>query len=203
MLHPLRLQDLHTSADGTLHHAQLQSLPPDVQDHSLGSTQLASIPPDHNHAIYQRYLDAASPAQHHQLQPQHSFAHNAGLSHAHAGFQNVPPTGYSYPHFVERYGLIQEPPQRIQAPSTLPEPIHHPPPQLPHHAHRSGRPIEYVQTYEADDTPVTNHGQFEGLKLIANPPNLAEWRAKLFNVDDTITLTEDEYACAAFLNVRL
>ena len=30
-------------------------------------------------------------------------------------------------------------------------------------------------------------------KIVENPPNLAEWRQKLFNVDDMITLTEEEY----------
>jgi hypothetical protein len=41
---------------------------------------------------------------------------------------------------------------------------------------------------------VSNHGQFEGLRLLSDPPDLATWREKLFHVDDTITLTEDEYA---------
>lgn len=40
---------------------------------------------------------------------------------------------------------------------------------------------------------LAKHGQFEGLRLIVNPPDLEEWRNKLFSVDDTITLTEDEY----------
>lgn len=35
-------------------------------------------------------------------------------------------------------------------------------------------------------------GHFGGLKLIPNPPNLQKWREKLFNVEDTITLTEEE-----------
>ena len=34
---------------------------------------------------------------------------------------------------------------------------------------------------------------FSNLKLIANPPDLERWRERLFNVDDTITLTEEEY----------
>jgi glutathione S-transferase len=29
-------------------------------------------------------------------------------------------------------------------------------------------------------------------KIVENPPNLAEWRQKLFNVDDMITLSEEE-----------
>ena len=36
-------------------------------------------------------------------------------------------------------------------------------------------------------------GHFGGLKMIENPPNLQEWRERLFNVNDTITLTEQEF----------
>ena len=35
-----------------------------------------------------------------------------------------------------------------------------------------------------------NH--FHGMKAILNPPNLQEWREKLFSVDEEIVLTEDE-----------
>lgn len=30
-------------------------------------------------------------------------------------------------------------------------------------------------------------------KIVVDPPNLAEWRQKLFNVDEMITLSEEEY----------
>lgn len=30
------------------------------------------------------------------------------------------------------------------------------------------------------------------MKFVPNPPNLDEWRTRLFNVDDIITLTEEE-----------
>jgi hypothetical protein len=33
-------------------------------------------------------------------------------------------------------------------------------------------------------------------KLVVDPPNLDEWRQKLFNVDDVITLSEEEYVHA-------
>ena len=36
------------------------------------------------------------------------------------------------------------------------------------------------------------HSHFGTLKLIENPPELEQWRDRLFNVDETITLTEDE-----------
>ena len=38
----------------------------------------------------------------------------------------------------------------------------------------------------------TTEGHFNNLKVIPNPPNLEEWRRRLFDVDDIITLTEDE-----------
>ena len=31
------------------------------------------------------------------------------------------------------------------------------------------------------------------MKMVADPPNLKEWRQKLFNVNETIVLTEDQY----------
>ena len=36
-------------------------------------------------------------------------------------------------------------------------------------------------------------GHFSNMKAIPNPPNLQAWRERLFDVDETITLTEDEY----------
>ena len=40
----------------------------------------------------------------------------------------------------------------------------------------------------------TTEGHFGNLKLVPNPPNLEEWRKRLFEVNELITLTEDEYA---------
>lgn len=33
-----------------------------------------------------------------------------------------------------------------------------------------------------------------GLKIVPNPPDLNAWRERLFNVDEPITLTEEQYA---------
>jgi hypothetical protein len=35
-------------------------------------------------------------------------------------------------------------------------------------------------------------GHFGGMRVVPNPPDLQQWREKLFNVDEMITLTEDE-----------
>lgn len=53
--------------------------------------------------------------------------------------------------------------------------------------------------HELDLRPVpvteggTTAGHFSDLKMVPNPPNLEEWRQKLFDVDETIALTEEEY----------
>ena len=45
----------------------------------------------------------------------------------------------------------------------------------------------------SNDLSFGNHSQFKGLKLIPNPPHLDEWRQQLFDVDETITLTEEQF----------
>lgn len=39
----------------------------------------------------------------------------------------------------------------------------------------------------------TTDGHFSNLKMIPDPPNLEQWRKRLFDLDDTVTMTEDEY----------
>lgn len=36
-------------------------------------------------------------------------------------------------------------------------------------------------------------GHFGSMKIVPNPPNIDAWRERLFNVDEPITLTEEEY----------
>lgn len=43
-----------------------------------------------------------------------------------------------------------------------------------------------------------SNGQLSG-KLVADPPDLEAWREKLFNVDETILLTHEEYDTFDFL----
>lgn len=40
-------------------------------------------------------------------------------------------------------------------------------------------------------------GQLQGMKLIPNPPDLEYWRERLFNVDEVITMTEEQYVVSA------
>jgi hypothetical protein len=193
-LHPIRtlpLQALHQSPDGSLHH-HLQSLPPGLQN-------LDAIAPDPSDGIFHRYLAGNASQQQHALHAPHPFGHHSGLPHPQNQFHGLQPS--AYPHAGNRFNVIAAPPQQFQAP---PAPPPQPVPQRPRQISKRIPELEpqpdVVPPQEADDAPVTsNHGQFEGLKLIADPPNLEEWREKLFHVDDTITLTEDEYVlCLQF-----
>jgi len=38
----------------------------------------------------------------------------------------------------------------------------------------------------------TTEGHFSNMKLVPDPPHLEEWRQRLFDINETITLTEDE-----------
>lgn len=209
-IHPLRIQPaaleaLHHSPDGSTLHQHLQSLPPGLQS-------LDAISPDPSDGLFQRYLSNAQVASQvtshapHALNAPNPFEHDAGLPHAQNQFQAIPPSGYQHP--VARFNLIPAPPhptqQHIQAPPPPSQQIAQQPPRIQQRLPDIEPQTEFVQPQaqsqsqsqgqnQDDDAPVTNHGQFEGLKLIPNPPNLDEWRDKLFHVDDTITLTEDEY----------
>lgn len=48
------------------------------------------------------------------------------------------------------------------------------------------------QAPEVEEHAAKSAGHLKGLKRIPDPPDLAAWRQKLFNVDDTIVLTEDQ-----------
>ena len=54
-----------------------------------------------------------------------------------------------------------------------------------------------MQIPDQEDTIFKSDGQFEGLKIIPHPPDLQAWRGRLFNVDDTIVLTEDQWVFQA------
>lgn len=45
---------------------------------------------------------------------------------------------------------------------------------------------------EGDGVVVKSDGQFEGLKLIPNPPDLECWRQRLFAVDEMVLLSEEQ-----------
>jgi hypothetical protein len=83
-----------------------------------------------------------------------------------------------------------------------------PVPQLSDALHGAGRHAMSQMPADADlFPPVENagshrgHGPLENMRLVVDPPNLHEWRQRLFDVNETITMTEDEYACSLALSV--
>jgi glutathione S-transferase len=199
-----------------LHHLQppplhLHTVPQDLQS-------LDGIPPEANEAFFQQryahHLNAPSPHalhfQGHAL-PAHTQSPFSPFTGAPGGYGrtfdlNAPPPQQQpvlpQQPLVQHQTLartpirahapsIQRVPRPVQELEPRPEFIHTQTPvslipQVPTHVQAQ------VQPPETEQTPFSNHGQFEGLKLIPTPPDLDAWREKLFHVDDTITLTEEE-----------
>ena len=63
---------------------------------------------------------------------------------------------------------------------------------------RIQRDYPELQSAPAADGSKKKDGHFANAKSIPNPPNLLNWRERLFHVDETITLSEDEYAICNF-----
>lgn len=183
----------------TSHQLPLHLQPSALHLHSIppGLQSLESISPEANEAFFQqRYAHLHGGPGQHAL---HFQGH--GLQQGQSPFPPFP-GGAGYGRAFE---LSAPPQQHASVPGPPPQaraqvqasPISRPPPQIPDLEPRndfvqSQAPVQ-IQTQDTEGTPVSNHGQFEGLRLIPNPPDLESWREKLFHVDDTITLTEDEY----------
>ena len=71
--------------------------------------------------------------------------------------------------------------------------------QLSHHNYlqhdaleRIGQENDLMQMTPSASGQGKKDGHFADLKMIPDPPDLQSWRERLFHVDDTITLSEDE-----------
>lgn len=53
----------------------------------------------------------------------------------------------------------------------------------------------------ADGSDQKSNGHLS-TKVVVDPPNLAEWRQKLFNVDEMITLSDDEYVTPDYRKIQ-
>ena len=78
--------------------------------------------------------------------------------------------------------------------SPLQQPPSQPPSQSLPRPETMGRPQNDTETRPAPVRNVGNtDGHFSNLKSIPNPPDLEQWRKKLFDVDELVTMTEDQY----------
>jgi hypothetical protein len=83
-------------------------------------------------------------------------------------------------------------------------PHHHLPSQPQTHPEALGRLHNELDTQPAllRDGGSTE-GHFSNLKMVPNPPDLEHWRKKLFDVDELITMTEDQYDRSTFCCKKL
>jgi glutathione S-transferase len=172
----------------------MQQQPPQLQP---GALQQAS---DDGGSLYVPQPNAAF-HQHHQHQQQQQQHYALGAPPQPLHFDE------HYASFPPAYPQAANPPfaltGALHTPRVPQRPLHHISPSLqpapPQHDHAPQSyahvppPAQPPQASPQDKSPFANHGQFQGLKLIADPPNLDEWRARLFSVDETITLTQDEF----------
>lgn len=98
-----------------------------------------------------------------------------------------------------------------------PFPGHHAPPLQ--HQYTSQTPLRQQEVTlqplmplfsgSAQSTPVRHDREessgtdFKGLKIVPDPPDLQEWRERLFNVEDTIVLSEEECAHHSLYSLTL
>ncbi|KAJ4296472.1 hypothetical protein N0V90_006517 [Kalmusia sp. IMI 367209] len=178
-----------------LHHLPPQAL--HLHQITPGLQPLEDISPQANEAFFQhRYAQQLQGSNPHTLHFQgHGLQQGGqppfeGFPGGYARFELNPPNPPPPPPQHQ----IQGPPPRAPVASQIQRPPHlHDLEQRNAFVQPQGQPEVQEQPQEGDDAPVSNHGQFEGLKLIPTPPDLDAWRAKLFHVDDTITLNEEEF----------
>jgi len=72
------------------------------------------------------------------------------------------------------------------------EPVTQPPAAATRETPSRNVPVPAVNPQPAEETTFST-SNFEGLKIVADPPNLQQWRERLFEVDMLMVLTEDEY----------
>lgn len=174
------------------HHFSSQHI---VNDDSLFNAQPHHNPnhnPNHNHPslVSQLDLDPTNPFQFNpHLDSQHSLQHLQQRN----TFEQRPP-----PRFLEITSHVPSDPQQSNSfarGGQFGVLTSHP--QLPSQPQSHQEALGRLQN-EIDLRPVpiqdggTTEGHFSNLKLVPNPPNLDEWRKRLFDVDELITLTEDE-----------
>ncbi|KAI0448334.1 hypothetical protein F5B21DRAFT_510260 [Xylaria acuta] len=204
-------EDHHLPLSHDVHHHSSQPTPP----HAFRISALPSHPSldlsmDAHDPVFQHHLRRLNPLSdipalhpdfahaHAHHSPQDSFERDqpppsAPSAHLHPPHphprphhtapSSLPP--HSGPSSQQRFGLLA-PNIPISQPSSIPQIS----PEEDVFAARSGPPsLVAVSEPPAEQRP---HGQLVN-RIVIDPPNLVAWREKLFNVDDTITLTNDEF----------
>jgi glutathione S-transferase len=164
---PNAYRALQPQASQAIHHAQ-----PHLAHHTLASQSgldLSGL--DENDAVFHPELHRIQTAPHQVYHSPNGYGHNHGARLMH-------PQASGSPHTPQQHGgstqfgiLTPGPPQ------------HNSISRLQQENDVFGSPSD------AGDQQSTGHNP---TRIVVDPPNLEEWREKLFNVDDIIVLSEEE-----------
>ncbi len=181
---PSTLRNLQPAALQAFHHPQAH--------HGL-PTLASQIGPDLHgfnavdaNALSQHFQnDLGEPSNAHNLQTANSFEQNHHPRHHSTQANGRPQTpqhrqSHTFQqHHGGQFGVLTPQPQL----PSQPDPQHN-------SIGRLRQEQELFQTPEQGGEK--SDGHFRNLKVVPHPPNLEEWRERLFHVNETITLTEDE-----------
>ncbi|MCJ1269220.1 hypothetical protein MMC22_009109 [Lobaria immixta] len=150
--------------------------------------------PHHNHPALVSQLDL-DPTDHFHFNPHIENHHHLQQLQQRSAFEQSPPP--SRFHHVRNH--VPSTPQQNNTYNRGGEfGVLTPHPQLPSQPQNHQEALGRLQN-EIDLRPVpiqdggTTEGHFSNLKMVPDPPNLDEWRKRLFDVDEITTLTEDEF----------
>jgi len=181
---PSTLRNLQPAALQALHHPQahhdIPTLPAQIgsEIHGFDTADQDAMSQHFQH-------DLGGPSHANNAQSTHAFEHSNHPRHYSAHANGQPQTPQHRPshtfqhHFGGQFGVLTP-----QASLTG---------QLQSQRSSMGQlqqEQEFFQTPEHGSGK--SDGHFRDLKVVPHPPNLDEWREKLFHVNETITLTEEE-----------
>ncbi|KAH7046815.1 hypothetical protein B0J12DRAFT_756899 [Macrophomina phaseolina] len=84
-------------------------------------------------------------------------------------------------------------PSSLAASHPSPAIVHYASPQEPRFAVAASAHSVRVPDRRDAEAAVKLDGKIEGLKIVPHPPALKQWRDRLFHVDETIVMTEDQF----------
>ncbi|KAI9839967.1 MAG: hypothetical protein M1819_000159 [Sarea resinae] len=176
--YPPALRDLQPAALQALHHR------PQAQQGALAAQLASNLSGLDNTENFQRRLQAElngpSHGQQH-LQPVNAFDPNRHLhpSPSNAALQ-TPRQQQHAEHAGGQFGVLT-PESGLAARNAI------------QHA-TVGRLQQDANPFQTpEQTGAKGEGHFQNMKMVPDPPNLEDWRQKLFDVNEMITLTEDEF----------
>jgi len=210
-MHFSSAEDHHPLSHDPLHHSSQPPHPHTLRIGTLASHPSLELPYDSQNSIFQHHLQRLDTI------PTLPVAHADFSHHAQDSFERrqPPPPSSTRSTSILRQPSIPHSAADLQSPtqltaqnqhqfgtltSTLSIPVSQPGgvPQISRTEERiSGHARPASSTVISEAPEQRSHGQLV-TKIVIDPPNLRAWREKLFNVDDTITLTNEECASPPF-----